>query len=862
MKSLLYPKSIIMSLCNHNDKNNINDLSKTSAFRNKSSFGNNPISSLNSLALCIGKSIGKSILKHKKDLATGLAVFTLPFIFTEKAEAVEGHVGIDYNITSIQGSNYGLYHYPGAEEGLDDYDGRYYEMHSPSGVSAKAVSSVESVELFADSRPPSDPPSGASVSLSIVTADDNPVYIPTGTTHWIDVSVSGYDGYKVYVNGEDMTNGGTINFGPIEGLHDDGSSTGSADITFESTTPPIVIYPPTISIKDTVSIGEESATLRGSVEDDGNAQGDEPCYYSFSYGIPGGSVETTSWAGPVYEGDDFSTFISGLNPETMYYFEAFAKNSAGQGSNTGSFTTLSPGSVNPEPTSELENILRIEHWEGQASRVWRLVSGEKETLSNTLDEKDQIYFLEDGSKIVSLIPENPEDPNNLDMYELKLDARKTIDGEILLEASSISSGEPKALTSENKLQLSLEDPNSTITIQPYDPNSPVQLAYDISTLTNNGTETGTIELFDPNDPEKTHAFFILNPKSRTAHWPLDETQGNIAEDKVNGYDGTIHGNPDREQGKIGGSLSLDGINDYVETPFVLDPNEGPFSAYAWIKGTENAIVNEYLLVKRYAGPIIYQQDGQSWLETDLEGRLTTGLTDDSQVGLTSQKSITNNEWHKVGIVWDGSKRYLYIDGEQAAKDTENINNLQGSEGGLYIGRNERRCFSGSIDDGIIYNIAVGGVPGKEAPKPKPTIIEGFEEGFGKNGWNTDTFNTGLGQWIITDKDPYSGNFCAEGSLNKRGNLYLSTDIQSNGGKISGYIKVSSPYRHGGALFIDSRSSDSHIASWGGDGNQDWQYFSYDVPKGNRKIIFRQTELDAGATGNFVRIDEVTLPLAE
>jgi len=214
MKSLLNYKARIMSLCNHNGNNNINDLSQAFMLRNNCSYRTNTASSftcclVNAILLCI--------------------------VVSNTAKAVEGNVGIHYSISSIQGAYYGLNHYAAdAKEGLDNHDGRYYEMHSPSGVSAKAVGSVEGVELDNDARPPTDPPSGASVSLSIVTSDDNPVYIPAGTSHWIDVSVSGYEGYKVIVS-ESLIGGGNL----PEGWYDDGQSTGSVSISFESISPPL-----------------------------------------------------------------------------------------------------------------------------------------------------------------------------------------------------------------------------------------------------------------------------------------------------------------------------------------------------------------------------------------------------------------------------------------------------------------------------------------------------------------------------------------------------------------------------------------------------------------------------------------------
>ena len=79
--------------------------------------------------------------------------------------------------------------------------------------------------------------------------------------------------------------------------------------------------------------------------------------------------------------------------------------------------------------------------------------------------------------------------------------------------------------------------------------------------------------------------------------------------------------------------------------------------------------------------------------------------------LVSESVITDGAWHHIGLVWDGSYRYLYVDGVEAAKDTTAIAySLKSSEGGLYIGVGKAldagTFFSGLIDDVRIYNRAV------------------------------------------------------------------------------------------------------------------------------------------------------------
>ena len=76
--------------------------------------------------------------------------------------------------------------------------------------------------------------------------------------------------------------------------------------------------------------------------------------------------------------------------------------------------------------------------------------------------------------------------------------------------------------------------------------------------------------------------------------------------------------------------------------------------------------------------------------------------------LPSQTIITDGDWHRIGLVWDGLHRTLYVDGIVVAQDTQA--NLGGSDNGLYIGTGKGMeagtYWSGLIDDVRIYNRAV------------------------------------------------------------------------------------------------------------------------------------------------------------
>ncbi len=71
-----------------------------------------------------------------------------------------------------------------------------------------------------------------------------------------------------------------------------------------------------------------------------------------------------------------------------------------------------------------------------------------------------------------------------------------------------------------------------------------------------------------------------------AHWKLDEKQGVLASDSVGRHDGAVLGDPiwQPTAGRIDGAILLDGVDDCITTPFVLNASETVFSLFAWVKG--------------------------------------------------------------------------------------------------------------------------------------------------------------------------------------------------------------------------------------------------------------------------------------
>jgi gluconolactonase len=185
-----------------------------------------------------------------------------------------------------------------------------------------------------------------------------------------------------------------------------------------------------------------------------------------------------------------------------------------------------------------------------------------------------------------------------------------------------------------------------------------------------------------------------------AHWKLDETEGMIAHDAAGGNDAAVVGNPlwQPEGGQIGGALAFDGKDDQVSSPLVVNPAEGAFSVFAWVKGGAPGQV------------VLSQPKEADWLMEAPDGGFKTGLMGTGRRGktLASPAVITDDAWHRLGLVWDGTNRILYVDDTEVARDTPG--GLASSTGDLIIGSGSTLApgtfWSGLIDDVRIYDRAV------------------------------------------------------------------------------------------------------------------------------------------------------------
>ncbi len=187
-----------------------------------------------------------------------------------------------------------------------------------------------------------------------------------------------------------------------------------------------------------------------------------------------------------------------------------------------------------------------------------------------------------------------------------------------------------------------------------------------------------------------------------ACWQFDETEGITVCNSAQTYPADLVGNPiwRPQGGAVGGAIELDGVDDCVMVSFQGgDLVKGPLSVFAWVKGGK-------------PGQVIFsQQATANWLVATVPtGALATELRGPVRGGgpLSSQTVITDGKWHRVGLVWDGKRRALYVDGACVAEDVQE--NLKILYANLTIGAGKDLTagtfWSGLIDDVRIYNRVV------------------------------------------------------------------------------------------------------------------------------------------------------------
>jgi hypothetical protein len=246
------------------------------------------------------------------------------------------------------------------------------------------------------------------------------------------------------------------------------------------------------------------------------------------------------------------------------------------------------------------------------------------------------------------------------------------------------------------------------------------------------------------------SYFEGSTEDSDSWWKLDDS-GTLAADTAGDNPGILVNNPTWEAGKINGSLSFDGIDDYVS---IADAASGSLDFSA----TDSFTIALWLKTTTKTGsPVIFSK-GQltnhppyyllSLDETT--GKLRFQICDGTieNTPLEGSTDVADGIWHHVAIIRDATTHQLtiFVDGQQQGTVADTTTASLDTPEPLLLGQvndTSNRWYTGSLDDIKIYHKAL-------TPLEIIAIwnnVEGIVESFWsfEEGTGTETIDTITGQ---------------------------------------------------------------------------------------------------------------------
>lgn len=187
-------------------------------------------------------------------------------------------------------------------------------------------------------------------------------------------------------------------------------------------------------------------------------------------------------------------------------------------------------------------------------------------------------------------------------------------------------------------------------------------------------------------------------------WKLDEGSGiNATDSSGNGNMGKINSATwvVNSSCKIGACVKFDGSSSNVTIPdnsiFTI-PSDGSLSQFAWIR-TKSAS-SDRIIISGYDGSTEYY--GMSLNA----GSLQVSMRDanNNEIVANTNKNLSDDIWHHVGWVKDGSNIKIFVDGNRTMTVSDTTNAAINPPSGLVVGRCFGTCsnFDGLMDEVRIY----------------------------------------------------------------------------------------------------------------------------------------------------------------
>jgi hypothetical protein len=188
-----------------------------------------------------------------------------------------------------------------------------------------------------------------------------------------------------------------------------------------------------------------------------------------------------------------------------------------------------------------------------------------------------------------------------------------------------------------------------------------------------------------------------------AYWKLDETSGTSAADSSgNNNTGTVYGTANWVSGEIGGALSLNGTNAYVQALSLASTQTDNITMSAWVKWNGSTSDHQVILNNgstATSGYAVFLDHGNSNKLSLLAGGVAV---------MSSQTTLATGQWTMVTATRSGGIWSLYVNGASVAitgsattpRVPAGVTTIGAAQGGI-------QDFNGTVDDARFYNSALG-----------------------------------------------------------------------------------------------------------------------------------------------------------
>jgi len=217
------------------------------------------------------------------------------------------------------------------------------------------------------------------------------------------------------------------------------------------------------------------------------------------------------------------------------------------------------------------------------------------------------------------------------------------------------------------------------------------------------------------------------------YWSMDEGMGDTAYDgSANSNNGTLTNGPTWTDGKKGGALSFDGVDDYVDCGNDESLRPDTYTIEGWVKTTDsNGSLVSFGLNQPMLG--VWGSDLIAYLGSDYYRKFNTD-------------NVTDNNWHHIVFVIennDVTTAKAYVDGEELSVSATGSTGSANAKDRCYIGYSQGQTWdlTGLIDEVRIYNRALSAEEIRfHYNRGGPVAQWDFNEGSGDTAYDTTDNN--------------------------------------------------------------------------------------------------------------------------